>query len=153
MIKATQLTEKSWLLTKKRTRVGIMRREEESYSIMGGPFSGKYDDFETLEKKTNETFNFEEKKIKEELEPVFLEGYPVKVDEVFDVNTECGYPTYTKRIGSSDIYAAGYWCINFKENWHGHYCPRNKTLNENEHIGPLKTKLEMDHSLRIENNK
>ena len=130
-----------------------MRKEGETYSIMGGPFSGKYDDLEDLEKKIGEKFDFEKRKIKKEKEPIFLEGYPVKVDETFDINTETGYPTYTKREGSSDVYAAGYWCINFKGNWHGHYCPRAKTLNENEHIGPLKTKLEMDHSLRIENSK
>ena len=40
MIKASQLTEKSWMLTKKRTRTGLMRKEEETYSMMGGPFTG-----------------------------------------------------------------------------------------------------------------
>ena len=124
-----------------------MRKEGESYSVMGGPFSGKYDDLAVLEKETGEKFNFMEAKVKEDRDPIFLEGYPVKVEEAFDVNTENGYPIYTKREGSKDIYAAGYWCINFKGNWHGHYCPRIKTLNENENIGPLKTKLEIKRLL------
>ncbi len=153
MIKATRLTEKSWLLMRKRTRCGLMRKEGESYSIMGGTLSGKYENLETLENQTGEKFNFVEPKVKEDKDPIFLEGYPVKVDEVFIVETENEYPTYTKIEGSLDIYAAGYWCINFNGNWHPHYCPRIKTLSENEHIGPLKTKLEMDHFLRIENNK
>lgn len=153
MIKATQLTEKSWLLMKKRTRCGLMRKEGEAYSIMGGPFSGTYVNLQALEKGVGDEFNFVEPTVKEETDPVFLEEYPVKVDEVFNVDTEHGYPTYTKKEGSTDVYAAGYWCINFNGNWHGHYCPRNKTLLENETIGPLKTKLEMDHSLRVENGK
>lgn len=152
MIKATKITEKSWLLSKRRTRCGLLRKDGDAYIIMGGPHSGKYENLTILEEKI-EKFEFVEPVIKENKEPIFLEGYPVKVDEAFDINNEKGYPTYTKKEGSADVYAAGYWCIDFNGNWHGHYCPRAKTLVENNNIGPLKTKLEMDHSLRVENGK
>ncbi len=152
MIKATKLTEKSWMLSKRRTRCGILRKDDETYIIMGGPYSGKYENLEILESKI-EKFEFVEAKIKENKDPIFLEEYPVKADEVFDVSNENGYPTYTKKEGSTDVYAAGYWCINYNGNWHGHYCPRIKTLSEYEYIGPLKTKLEMDHNLKVGNSK
>lgn len=153
MIKATKLTEKSWILSRKRSRCGLMRQNNEGYTIMGGSFAGTYTNISDIEKESGEKIKFIEPKIKEDKEPIFLDEYPVKADEVFDVSTEQGFPTYTKREGSLDIYAAGYWCIKFKDSWHGHFCPRTKTLKENEHIGPLKTKLEMDHTLRIENSR
>lgn len=149
-----QLTDKSWMLTKKKIgRCGLMRKDgEEGYAVLGGPYAGKYETLEVFENKANDVVEFVEEAVKEDKEDIIIEGYPVKHDEVFDVLTE-EYPSYTKREGSSDRYAVGFWCINFNGKWHGHYCPRVKTLTENENIGPLKTKLEMDHILRIENNK
>lgn len=154
MIKATQLTEKSWILIKgKGNRCGLMRQQGEGYAILGGPFPGTYDSVDALQEVAGEKIKFVEAKKKEEKEEVMLGDFPVKHTEVFDVTDDGGYYTYTKKEGSTDIYAAGYWCINFNGKWHGHFCPRNKTLMDNDHIGPLKTKIEMDHTLKIENGK
>jgi len=152
MIKAVQLTEKSWILYNNRQKCGLMRTNGEGYSILGEPFYGDYMSFEDLQEKVGDTFKFVESKIKKESEENFLEEYPVKHIEIFDTILE-EYPTYSKKQNSNDRYAAGYYGVKFKGSWVPKYCPRVKTLKDYPYIGPFKDKISRDHILRIENNK
>lgn len=152
MIKATALTEKSWLLSRRTGKLGLLRKIEEGFAIMGGPHPGKYIDLKELESQFNEKFKFvEAKKAREEKEETIIEGYPVKHDTVFLVESDGTLHSYTKKEGSSDIYLAGYFCIKFKGKWQSSFCPRAKTLEEHPWKGPFKDKLTMDHTIRVEN--
>lgn len=154
MIEATELTPKSWLLSKSTKKFGLLRETANNgYAIIGGPYSGEYPQLKDLEKLAGQTINFVKPEKKEEKEPIFVEGYPVKHEPIFLVENDADYRVYTKKEGSQDQYAAGYFCVQFKGKWQGSYCPRITTLNEHPWMGPFKTKLEMDHTIRVENNK
>jgi len=152
MIKAVQLTKKSWILYNNRQKCGLMRMNGEGYSILGEPFFGDYTSFEDLQEKVGDKFKFVESKIRKESEENFLEEYPVKHIEMFNTQTE-KYPTYSKKQNSDDRYAAGYYGVKFKGSWVPKYCPRVKTLTDYPYVGPFKDKISRDHILRIENNK
>lgn len=152
MIKATALTERSWLLSRRVGKLGLLRKIEDGYAIMGGPFPGKYVDIEKLESQFNEKIKFvAAKKVREEKEETFIEGYPVKHETTFLLESDQNLHTYVKKEGSSDIFVAGYFCIQFKGKWQSSFCPRAKTLGEHPWKGPFKDKLTMDHTIRVEN--
>lgn len=155
MIKAVQLTENSWILYNRTEKYGLMRRvDQDGYGIIGGPFPGEYKSLEELEKKVGGgSFKFLKSKAMKNVIENFVHGYPVKHEEVFDVDADGNYPVYTKKKSSNDLYAAGYWCFQFKGKWQGSYCPRVKTVEEYPNVGPFKTKIEMDHTVKVENNK
>ncbi len=154
MIKATELTPKSWLLSKSSKKLGLLREtKNDGYAIIGGPYSGDYSELKDLEKATGQPIKFVKPEKKEEKDPIFVEGYPVKHEPIFLIESDVHYFVYTKKEGSQDQYGAGYFCIQFKGKWQSSYCPRIKTLEEHPWIGPFKTKLEMDHTIRVENNK
>jgi len=152
-INAVQLTENSWILYNKRQKCGLMRTNGKGYSILGEPFFGDYLSFEELQERLGSSVKFVKSKIKKQAEENVLNDYPVKHIEMFDIETEEKYPTYTKKQGSSDRYAAGYYGVNFNGSWVPKYCPRAKTLNDYPCVGPFKDKISRDHVLRIENNK
>ena len=152
MIKATALTEKCWLLSKRTGKLGLLRKLTNGYAIMGGPYSGKYTELKELEAAFGGKLKFvEAKKIREEKEETIVEGYPVKHTSAFLVESDGNLHTYVKREGSADIYLAGYFCIQFKGKWQSSFCPRAKTLEEHPWKGPFRDKLTMDHTIRVEN--
>ncbi len=152
MIKATALTEKSWLLSRRTGKLGLLRETEKGYAILGGPHPGKYSNLEKLEKKFEEKIKFvAAKTIKEEKEETDIGGYPVKHNPVFLVESDENLHLYSKKEGSSDLYVAGYFCIRFKGKWQSSFCPRYKTLDEHPWKGPFKDKMTMDHTIRVEN--
>lgn len=151
MIKAIGLTEKSWILYKGLTKLGLMRLEDDVYIVIGSEYAGSYKTVEELEETLKDKVQFEKANDKES-EKVEVEGYPSKHYEAYDI--EVGdFPSYAKREGSKDRYAAGYYCILFANGYQGSFCPRVSTLEAYKWIGPFKTKLEMDHTLRVENSK
>ena len=152
MIKATELTPKSWLLSTSAKKLGLLRKTiNEGYAIIGGPYNGEYTKLEDLEKIAKQSIEFIKSKKKEEKAQSFIEGYPVKHNNIFLVENDANYCVYTKKEGSQDYYGAGYFCIQFKGTWQGSYCPRIKTLDSHPWIGPFKTKIEMDHTKKVEN--
>lgn len=154
MLKATQLTKKSWILSKRGGRYGIMRQTEAGYAIMGGPFSGKYKTIAAIEKKVGDKVKFYESKIRTEIEEAFIEGYPVRHAEYYDVELNNNVYSYAKKEGSKDRYAAGYYAFFMnRDQWAGRFCPRIAMFEKYDFLGPFKTKMEMDHTVKIENNK
>lgn len=150
-IKALELTPLSWLLSNSFGKYGLMRKENNIYIVIGGPFSGNYKNIKQLEKTTRGKIIFE-KLINDNSEKESIENYPVKHSEVFDIKLG-EYPTYTKRAGSKDRYAAGYYAVEFTKNFQLRFCPRASTLEANGWDGPFKTKLEATHVVKIKNGK
>lgn len=137
MSKIVQLTENSWLV-----KAGI----DESGLLFERP-----DGFLMLQLNRRLTFA-DEKAVKakigklprntqtEEVEISNINGYPVRHDNVKPVD-HASLPTYNK--GTKVIFVAGYWCVKFDQGWSFVFCPKLKTLEEYETVGPFKNKLEM----------
>lgn len=151
MIKALELTPSSWLLSKKSGKHGLMRKENDNYIVIGGPFVGTYKNIKQLEKVIGSKIVFE-KLMDDNSEKAMIENYPVKHSTVYDIKLG-EYPIYTKREGSKDRYAAGYYTIEFTNNFQLRFCPRVSTLESNDWDGPFKTKLEAMHDVKIKNGK
>ena len=153
MIKAVPMTEKSWILYDKSTRCGLMRLiDEKEYSVLGGPYAGKYDNLKKL-KETLKEVTFQKLVLNKEQEKAIVCDFPVKHDTAIEVGEEDGIQLYTKIEGSKDVYAAGYFSVNTKDKWQTVFCPRYKTLQDNKYHGPYKSKMDADHESRIENKK
>lgn len=153
MIKATPLTETSWLLTEDFRRAGLMRKlSGDKFSIIGGEFSGIYTSVDDFTSKTNKIIDFKQEDTKKEVIKE-VNGYPIKHDESFEIMEEKQYSTYSKKEKSEDRYAAGYFSIQFKNKWQQSFCPRVNTLVNNPFYGPFKTKMELDHYIKTENSK
>lgn len=129
-----------------------MRRIGKGFGILGEPFAGEYESLKSLEKIFGSEIKFQKKMlINSELSSI--NAYPVKHYDVFDVDSDGEYPTYAKKKDSEDRFAAGYWCLKFKEKWQSSFCPRIKTIIEHPNQGPFKTKMEMEYTIKIENSK
>lgn len=78
-----------------------------------------------------------------------IDGYPVKHDDIQVVSTTP--PIYVRR-NSSIEFVAGYWGFLQNNKWVQSFCPKLSTLQENELVGPFKTRLEMLNRLSSLNN-
>jgi len=111
MINAIPITEKSWILYEKMERCGLMRLVDNTkYTIMGGPYAGKYDNLKELEKTLNK-LTFEKMKVNKEIEKATVGDFPIKHDTAHEIKSVDNLRLYTKIEGSKDIYAAGYFSI------------------------------------------
>ena len=154
MIKATPLTERSWILYENTVRQGLMRlTTDEEYLIMNGPYSGKYSTVIALNKAVKSKVTFERLKEKKEQEKDEIGGYPVKHASVFEIDPKDGLNLYTKIEGSNDIYVAGYFSVKGKDKWQTVFCPRYNSLKETTFHGSYKSKMDADHETTIENKK
>ena len=154
MVKATQLTENSWLMQTKTQRIGLLTLGNSGYRLIGGPFDGEYVDTKSLEDKVGTvTFVKPKNESKQDDKMLEIEGFPVKHDQYFLVDSTDDFHTYVKREGSEDYYLAGYFCIQFNGKWQPAFCPRVNTLSEYAFKGPFKDKLTMNHTIRVENGK
>ena len=152
MISATPLTERSWILFENSERCGLMRlSEQEEYTILGGPYAGKYKNIDELNTATK--VKFEKLKTNKEQEKAEIGEYPVKHDTVFEKEPKDGLYLYTKIEGSKDIYVAGYFSIKGNDKWSTVFCPRYKIIKDTEFHGPYKSKMDADRETKIENSK
>jgi len=153
MINAEPMTEKSWILYEKTTRKGLMRlTNDEEYTILGGPNAGKYPDLKSLTDKLGEV-TFGKIKASAVQEKEIVGEYPIKHDTYHEVESIDSLSLYTKKEGSKDVYAAGYFSVNSKGKWQTSFSPRYKSLEDNEYHGPFKSKMEADQETKMENNK
>lgn len=94
-----------------------------------------------LKQKLKIKFESTTKKKKEDYSKVY--GYPIKgraFNEIYDVVRKL--PIYSKNSKSKSLFCAGYYVINFNNQWICSFCPKNITLNRYKFIGPFKTEQE-----------
>ena len=80
-------------------------------------------------------------------------GYPTKCpafNPIWDIKRKL--PVFTKTDKSRTLHAAGYYIIRFDTGWAQAFCPKVSTLDENQHQGPFKDKVEMRERLRNAQN-
>lgn len=154
-----QISDVSWLVLQGNERLGILNKDvQEKYVYINGKdfIEFKSDSevkkhfansslFETtlsIHNNTNKTY--------------YVKGYEVDYPEPFAVESDNpdyidNVPLYTKILGSTVYYAAGYYCINFEKGWKHARGPKLSTLEKYGYEGPFKTSIEVKQRLKVLN--
>ena len=94
-------------------------------------------------------FEFEGKPELSSWHDMHVFGYPVIKIETFNTQEKDNLPCFTKTVGSSVFFAAGYYGINFDNGgWLDSFCPKLATLRKYEYIGPFKTETDMQIAIK-----
>jgi hypothetical protein len=137
MSKIIQLTENSWLVKANINDSGLLFQKPEGFIFLKTNSRTVLADEKTVKR---EIGKLPRDVTKQENEISHIGGYPVKHENVTPVENDKLIPLYNR--GTKIIFAAGYWCVRFNQNWSLMFCPKQKTLEEYENVGPFKNKLE-----------
>jgi len=140
--KLKSITDASWILYHNGNKKAMIVTTDSGIMAIGDLPYKNFIDFDDFAKKLGAVISFDETEKAVEPEVSKIDGYPVKHPNTFDVKQE-QYSSYTKKLGSSIRFAAGYFGILFNYGWVTSYCPKVVTLNENKWIGPFRTRLEL----------
>ena len=149
--KLKPVTETSWILHSGGIRLAMMVANGTGFKAIGQLDKKEFESLEDLEDHLGGSVSFEEVEQDNEPEASDVNGYPIKHGSAFDIREEA-YPSYSKVEGSSMRFAAGYYGILFAHGWVNSYCPKTTTLDENQWIGPFRTKLEMRNAITQQKN-
>jgi hypothetical protein len=149
--KLKQITETSWILTSSGNRLAVITTDGNSYSAIGRLDEKRFENLEELRLYLGGNLSIEEPEEYIETESGNVDGYPIKHQSAYDVKTE-EYPSYAKTQGSSNRFAAGYYGVKFSHGWVHSFCPKISTLQENEWLGPFRTKIEMSNAITQRKN-
>jgi hypothetical protein len=139
------VTENSWILQKDGVRLAIITRKDDQLSALGKLGRNKFNDIKDLSGFLQANVRVEEKIEDDDSEVLGdIKGYPVKHQAVIPVVDFDTLPVYKR---GKVPHSAGYYGIRFKNGWVTSFCPKLSTLEENEYIGPFRTKLEMLNSI------
>lgn len=147
---ATQITNNFWIVKDGTEKCGVMSLRESAgvsvyrYSTTVGTTSIEYAvaDIENH-------FIFATRTQTESWNQQIVFGYPVPDQETFQTQEQNGLPCFTKTVGSTVFFAAGYYSINFDNGgWMESFCPKLSTLLKYEHMGPFKTESDMQLSIQ-----
>jgi len=95
------------------------------------------------------SFSFEGKAEMSSWHDQHVLGYPVIKIETFNTQEKDNLPCFTKTVGSSVFFAAGYYGINFDNGgWLDSFCPKLATLRKYEYIGPFKSETDMQIAIK-----
>lgn len=144
------LTSASWILSKDGDRIGLVSDLKDKIVIVGKIDKKEYKDLDDLKKTLGNLHIDIVTKIKSVAMSNEIDGYPVKHLAYFNVEKN-PVPNYTKLEHSNLRYAAGYYALKFSYAWTPSFCPKLETLSEYDYIGPLTTKLEMQHQISTKN--
>jgi len=145
-IKTKQLLpDRFWIIEQNGVRIGTIQRHDENNFVVTGTDSS----IAQLSKdEIDEQFDlFQQNAIAEQKEKQETQkeiyGYPTKhqpYNDVLDVIHKI--PLYSKSPNSNNMYAAGYYIVQFPKGWVKGFCPKLSTLSNNNFQGPFKTVME-----------
>jgi len=145
------VTDNSWILHDNGTRLAMIIKTADGYSAIGQLDRKQFNDLDDLEQFLGGKLAVDEPEEEKEAEAGDVEGYPIKHSTSHDIKTDA-YPSYSKVQGSSIRFAAGYYGVLFAHGWVYSYCPKTTTLEENQWIGPFRTRLEMQNAITQKKN-
>lgn len=141
------VADKFWIVERNGQKVGTLRRDKD-FVLTVNDKKARFPDIQTLAERVGIDFN--QKVIKaEQPKEHEVHGFPCKgkpYNDLYDLKRKL--PLYTKTERSQSFYCAGYYAIKFEHGWVKAYCPKLITLGRNDYMGPYKTKLEMQETLR-----
>lgn len=133
------IKDKFWILEENAKRVGMMNFKDDNYVI-----NLKREEY-TIHNR-NELKNLGIEFVKRDYNHgghLEVMGYPTDQEEVFNVREINGYPTFTKKAASKSTHVAGWYGLKFKNGWVCSLCPRLSTIENNVHVGPYKSKMDL----------
>ncbi len=149
-MRAKEITSTSWILYDKNdVKLGLLISNDNQFSLFTKDKIIRYTS-EDLQK-TFGKIRWEER-IVVESKKITIAKLPVDNDEIFDI-IEDDIPSYKKSKTGKARYVPGYWGIKFSSGYVSSFCPKLVTIEQNECIGPFKTKFEMDGEIALANRK
>jgi hypothetical protein len=136
-----ELTSTSWILQNSGVRVAVITKVDGVLNSIGKLDRKTFADLDDLSNFLGD--NVEMVNTAEDDQGDVLgdiKGYPVKHRSVVPTEDHRVLPVYKRGKVS---HSAGYYGIRFKNGWVTSFCPKLLTLEENEYIGPFRTRLEM----------
>lgn len=149
--KLKPLADKSWILHSNGTRLAMVILSDDGYKVIGQIDRKTFKDLDDMSSHLGGKITIEEVEQDTEPEAGDIDGYPIKHSSYHDVKQDA-YPSYSRVQGSSNRFAAGYYGVLFNHGWVYSFCPKTTTLDENEWIGPFRTKLEMQNAITQRKN-
>lgn len=70
---------------------------------------------------------------------LYVNGYPVKHPDTYEVESNVSIPVYAKAKNTLTRHCAGYYCVLFSGTWIPSFCPKLTTLESHDYFGPYKT--------------
>lgn len=144
MSKMLQLTANSWLLRSNSGSSGVLFKIESGYLFLSTEKHLEFDTLEDVEKKFGK-LTVESRTDEDEISQI--NGYPIKHEHI-QIQSE-NPPLYT--TGGRIIFVGGYWGLKFPNGWTIAFCPKQKTTQEYESVGPFRTKLELSNHISMLN--
>ena len=142
MNKMLQLTNNSWLIRVSTGTSGLLFKTDSGYLFMSPSTRMDFQSYEEVEQKFGK-LHIEERQDEEEVSQIG--GFPVKHEHI--VITSEKPPLYT--TGGKVIFAAGYWGLKFPNGWTIAFCPKQKTTQEYESVGPFRNKMELSNHISM----
>ena len=149
-MRAKEITPTSWILyDKNEVKLGLLIGSEDQFSLFERDKISRY----TINGLTLKFGKIKwEERIIVESKTITLGTLPVDSDEIFDIK-EDDIASYKKTKTGKARYVAGYWGIKFYSGYVSSFCPKLVTIEQNDVIGPFKTKFEMDGEIVLANRR
>lgn len=126
------IEDKFYIVESHGSKVGTLKSSTSGYI-----FYNNIDNTETLHTDLS-FFSIKEKKSKTYVNDTVY-GYQTNAETVYNKSLLDSVPVYKKTATSQQYFAAGYYGIKFPRlGWSDAFCPRLKTLNDYDYIGPFK---------------
>ena len=142
MSKMLQLTSNSWLIRASSGTSGLLFKTDEGYLFMSPSSRMEFESYEDVEKKFGK-LKIEERN--DETEVSAIAGFPVRHEHIVVHSEKPAHYT----IGGKVIFAAGYWGLKFPKGWTLVLCPKLKTTQDYESVGPFRSKLELSNHVTM----
>ena len=136
------IEDKFYIVESNGSKVGTLKSVENGYILYNS-----YNNSETVYENLDD-FSVESKKSKTFINETVY-GYPANTEQAHDQQLLDNVPVYKKTANSSVYFAAGYYGLKFpKIGWRHAYCPRVKTLETYDYIGPFKNESDMNLAIK-----
>ena len=136
------IEDKFYIVEENGSKIGTLKAGEKGY-ILYNSYSKTETVYNSLE-----TFKIETKSTKTFINETVY-GYPANTEQAHDIDLLDNVPIYKKTATSSVYFAAGYYGLKFPTiGWRHAYCPRVKTLETYDWIGPFKNESDMNLAIK-----
>ena len=138
----TVIENKFWIVESKGSKVGTLKHTESGYI-----FYSNVDNSETQYADMS-SFTIEEKKTRTYINDTVY-GYSANTEQAHDISLQDTVPIFKKTATSTQHFAAGYYGIKFPRlGWSDAFCPRLKTLDTYQFIGPFKSQSDVNMAIK-----
>jgi len=151
-MQARPLTESSFILaTDAGERFGLLVKKENEIELITSETKNIFSDVAALEELFGDSIHFLKPLEHKEAENLDVSGYPVKHEEIFEIDESSEFTTYKSSPNSRVRWVPGWWAIRFTREYICFLCPKLSTLSDNEFMGPFKTRFDASHAAKIKN--